>query len=284
MQQQPLPREIFASLAAAPGQVLVMRHEFTWVPIHWHDYYEFVYVLDGSGTHHCNGTDELLSPGHAMLLGPTDFHGYSCRSGQALRCYNLAVDPQFLEQQLEDQGSVDVAGDGSGSAWTVPDLSAAAPLLDQVWEESTSAAPGATRMIEALLTAVMIIFLRRVRGESPEAPADSDADLRRALFFVEQHFREPLTLSRVAEQAHLSPNHFSERFHAFTGSTFQTYLQQRRLRFARSLLRSSDLRVTEAARAAGFGDASHFARAYRQQFGAPPSADRQSPGRHRPVR
>jgi AraC-like DNA-binding protein/mannose-6-phosphate isomerase-like protein (cupin superfamily) len=264
-----LPRQIFDRLAASPGRVLVMRHEFGRVPTHWHDYYEFVYVTGGHGTHHCNGQDEEISTGTAILLGPTDFHGYSCPAGSTIQCYNLAIDPYFLEGHLAGLAS---EHQWSG-VWTTSDLSDSAALLDQIWTESTSALPGSTQLVESLLLCVLI-KLARLQPATEEPARKPDPNLRQALYYVERHFREPLTLAQVAERAHLSANHFSERFHAVTGTTFQTYLQQRRLRFARSLLRSSELSVAEAARAAGLQDPSHFARAYRQLFGSPPSIDR----------
>lgn len=268
--QQPLPREIFDRLTAAPGQVLVMRHEFASVPVHWHDYYEFVYVLDGQATHHHNGRDETVSAGSAMLLSPTDFHGYSSGSGGSLRCFNIAIDPGFAEDQLAAM----IVDERIGRSWSVSDLTAAEPLFQQLWSESISTGRGREQMIESLLTCLLIIFARALPGEPAADAITTDAAMRSAVFFIERRFREPLTLREAAERAHLSPNHFSERFHAFTGTTFQTYLQHRRLRFARSLMRSSDLPVAGAARAAGIGDPSHFARAYRQFFGVSPSMDR----------
>ncbi|ETK32863.1 helix-turn-helix transcriptional regulator [Microbispora sp. ATCC PTA-5024] len=69
----------------------------------------------------------------------------------------------------------------------------------------------------------------------------------------------------------VSPNYFSERFRDHTGSSFQVYLQERRLRFARSLLASTSLSVTEVCHAAGFNTLSHFRRAYRRRYGSAPS-------------
>ena len=58
------------------------------------------------------------------------------------------------------------------------------------------------------------------------------AHLRRALRYVERHFREPLTLAQVAAVAHLSPHWFSEQFRRATGESFQSFLKRRRLQFA----------------------------------------------------
>jgi AraC-like DNA-binding protein len=81
-------------------------------------------------------------------------------------------------------------------------------------------------------------------------------------------------LADVAQHAHLSPNYASERFRQLAGEPFQTYLQSRRLRFARSLLDSTNLDVTEICHASGFNNLSHFGRAYRRRYGEAPSRTR----------
>jgi AraC-like DNA-binding protein len=96
------------------------------------------------------------------------------------------------------------------------------------------------------------------------------------VLYVDRHFREPISLAAAAARAHLSPNYFSERFRDFTGQPFQVYLQERRLRVARSLLASTKLSVTEVCHAAGFNSLSHFGRAFRRRYGVPPSARRDS--------
>jgi len=136
-----------------------------------------------------------------------------------------------------------------------------------------------------VLISIFVAFARRLvdRQAAPgatsgvEQPVSHGAEpdpLRGALSYVDRHFREPLTLAQVAAQSHLSPNYFSERFHQLTGMPFQTYLQQARLRFARSLLRSTRISVTDAALASGFNGVSHFGRAYRARYGRAPSIDR----------
>ena len=129
--------------------------------------------------------------------------------------------------------------------------------------------------MQALLRCILIEFARRC-APSPErdvraAAPSGDSAVRRAVLYGDHHFREPLSLADVAAQAHLSVNYFSDRFREVTGTSFQSYLQQRRLRFARSLLASTDLGVTEICHASGFNSLSHFGRAFRRAYGRTPS-------------
>jgi transcriptional regulator GlxA family with amidase domain len=132
---------------------------------------------------------------------------------------------------------------------------------------------GSAQVTEALVACLVVELARRRGVDDPRrerAPAAQD-DVRAAVLYVDRHFREPLTLAEVAAHAHLSPNYFSERFRHYTGTSFQTYLQECRLRFARSLLASTSLSVSEVCHAAGFNSLSHFGRAFRRRYGAPPS-------------
>jgi YesN/AraC family two-component response regulator len=58
---------------------------------------------------------------------------------------------------------------------------------------------------------------------------------------MQHHFRENLSLQDVARQVQLAPNYFSECFRKSVGVSYQYYLQELRISFARTLLRASAL-------------------------------------------
>ncbi len=259
--------------------VRIMHQQLGDVPVHWHDFYELVLVLAGTSRHVCNGAVREIRAGSALLLSPADFHGYTRTDDGPLSCYNVVIDPWLLDPHLAG-----LLGSGPlRSGWAVDDLTAARPDVDRLWREYADDRPGAGQMVDALVRCVLVEFARQVSREAPSgedgqpATTGPDAALRRALFYVDQHFRQPVTLQEVAAQAHLSANYFSERFHAYTGVSFQAYLLHRRLRFARSLLGATDVSITDACHAAGFNNVSHFGRAYRARYGHPPSATRKLP-------
>ena len=275
-----LERYTLATLPAPDAPVRIMHQRLRDVPVHWHDFYELVLVLEGRSRHVCNGDVREVGAGNALLLSPADFHGFQSVSDGELSCYNVVIDPWWLDPHLDALlGSVPAR-----SGWMVDDFTVARPDLDRLWREYHGGQPGADQLVDALLRCLLVEFARQVTREAPADPeplaesGTAEDPLRHAVFFVDQHFREALSLNDVAAQAHLSPNYFSERFHDYTGVSFQGYLLHRRLRFARSLLSSSDITVTEACHAAGFNNTSHFGRAYRTRYGHPPSATR--PAQH----
>jgi AraC-like DNA-binding protein/mannose-6-phosphate isomerase-like protein (cupin superfamily) len=258
--------------AGRPRTFAVQVPELGSVGVHWHDYYELGYVLAGRATHVVNGVAECVSPGSLFLLSPADFHALEPSGPAPLVVVNAVLHPQLVEQTLE---SVLPVGD-LGLPWRATAPPAVADDVRRVCEELSVRSTGWDVMVESALRAI-IVEIVRTSPEHGRAGADEvgatgpPADVRRALRYVERHFREPLTLAQVAAVAHLSPNWFSAQFRRATGESFQSYLKRRRLQFARALLDSTELGVTEVCHAAGFNDPSYFGRAYRARYGVPPS-------------
>jgi AraC-like DNA-binding protein len=245
----------------------VMRPQLRSVGVHWHDYYELSLVLAGVAEHVVNGEPRMIGPGSAFLLSPADFHAIRPTGEEPLTCYNTVIDPGVMERQLSTLGSPPI----DGFPWQTDDFADAEPDFRRLQGEFEEPRLGSARMTDALVTCLVVELGRRCRVDLEPDRTAAD-DLRGAVLYVDRHFREPISLAGAAARAHLSPNYFSERFRRYTGQPFQVYLQERRLRFARSLLASTGLSVTEVCHAAGFNNLSHFGRAYRRRYGVPPSA------------
>lgn len=94
--------------------------------------------------------------------------------------------------------------------------------------------------------------------------------------WIEQHLAEPLTLDQVANQAGLSPHHFSRLFTARMGRSVMAYVRARRLiRAAHRLVDEAGVPLIELAFDCGFDSQEAFTRAFRRLFGVTPGRFRQ---------
>jgi transcriptional regulator GlxA family with amidase domain len=93
---------------------------------------------------------------------------------------------------------------------------------------------------------------------------------------MESNIADPLPLPQLARIAGLSPRQLNRVFRQHLGETPQARYRRVRLERARNLLCNSALSLTEVALATGFASSSHFSRAYREEFGDPPSRYRSS--------
>ena len=71
----------------------------------------------------------------------------------------------------------------------------------------------------------------------------------------------------MAEEASISPNHFSSIFSQEMGITFIEYLIQKRMERAKQLLRTTQLRSSENAYQVGYRDPHYFSSTFRKTQG-----------------
>jgi AraC-like DNA-binding protein len=126
---------------------------------------------------------------------------------------------------------------------------------------------------DALLWPVLRRLLAEAQGEG--RPAAPPGKTGRAVItlkaYLDTHYREPLDSRRCCAVAGLSRSHLCQAFHAAIGLPPGQYLAHVRLQHAARLLRASPLNVAEVGRAVGFENPNYFTRAFRQQFGVPPT-------------
>ncbi|CAI6083676.1 helix-turn-helix transcriptional regulator [Cohnella sp. JJ-181] len=96
--------------------------------------------------------------------------------------------------------------------------------------------------------------------------------------YVETHLGDELTLDGLADFLHLHPNYLVKYFNQRFGMPPIRYVNRKRMERARLLLRTTDSSIKEIAAAVGYPDTNHFAKAFRRETSASPSAYRAAGG------
>src|SRR5262245_16872676 len=90
--------------------------------------------------------------------------------------------------------------------------------------------------------------------------------IARALWYIESHFAEEITLDDVAAVAGVSRYHLSRTFGLATGSGLMAYVRGRRLSEAAKALAAGAPDILGVALDWGYGSHEAFSRAFREQF------------------
>jgi AraC-like DNA-binding protein len=119
-------------------------------------------------------------------------------------------------------------------------------------------------------------LLKRFSPLSPSRAARSGGlapwQARRAEQLMLRDMAEGLQLSGVAQACELSIAHFSRSFHKTFGAPPYRWFQTRRIERAKSLLCETSHGLAEVALDCGFGDQSHFTKAFGRIVGVSPGA------------
>lgn len=126
----------------------------------------------------------------------------------------------------------------------------------------------------------LVVYHRRGGGQSQfstllELTPKSDR-IQTALTYARENLHKPLTVTDLADAAHLSPRQFSRAFHAETGQSPAKAIENLRVEAARNLMEQSRHPIDVVARQTGFSDRDHMRRAFLRAFGQPPQVLRRN--------
>lgn len=88
--------------------------------------------------------------------------------------------------------------------------------------------------------------------------------------YIEDHYRENLTLEDIADYIGMNPSYMSTYFKKETGENFKTYLTNQRMQEALRLLNSTTMKSYEIADAVGYKDVKQFREKFKETYGMSP--------------
>lgn len=115
-------------------------------------------------------------------------------------------------------------------------------------------------------------YLSGIRPRGSDNMRNMDSEVITAVMtYINNHYREELSLEDVAKFAGFSRYYFSRSFKRQTGYSFKDYLCQKRLQVAMDLLIRTNRSMRDVAIESGFGSVATFNRVFREKKGCTPT-------------
>ncbi|MBO7746676.1 response regulator transcription factor [Paenibacillus sp. MWE-103] len=102
-----------------------------------------------------------------------------------------------------------------------------------------------------------------------------NANMKRLLDYIHEHYAEPLNLTEMAKHFHFNPSYLSSYFSAHHNEGFVDYVHRVRLEKAEELLRAGEASISEISGLVGYSDHSYFCKVFKKHAGLSPSRYRQ---------
>ena len=110
-----------------------------------------------------------------------------------------------------------------------------------------------------------------LEGDDPGGKRDLIGE---AKAYMQENYAKYISLNDIAERFYVNPFYFSQLFKKKTGTTYQKYLTELRMKRAEVLLRDTDLKVYEICEQVGYTDTNYFSKLFERSTGRKPSAFR----------
>lgn len=95
--------------------------------------------------------------------------------------------------------------------------------------------------------------------------------LKPAIEYIYSHKNENVSLKKASDLCHISPSHFSRIFSKDVGQNYSSYLSFLKIEWAKQLLISTDLTISEVSDNLGFNESGYFIKIFKKHESITPS-------------
>jgi AraC-like DNA-binding protein len=281
---------VFADMAFPLA--LIRNDDHAPCPVHSHGFHELVLILAGRGRHVTDREEYPIEAGDVFLLRDDMAHGYA--NTERMTLYNILFDPHRLRLplvHLQDspgyQALFRVEPElrkhdrfRNRLRLSEEELAEAAGMIARLQEELGRQKPGYRFQACADLMD-LIGFLSRCYSRTVHPSARPPLRMGEVLSYIEQHYREPITVRQLTRIAGMSESTLLRTFRRVLGRSPIEHVIRVRILHASEWLQRGDSRVTEVAFECGFSDSNYFSRQFRKVMGSTPRAFRLRPAASR---
>lgn len=232
-------------------------------PMHLHTDLELVLLRKGAINLHLRGRTETLAPGDFALVLPNELHAYSTpEHSESFVCvFSSDYVPAFLYTLAGKRGERSVfAGTNILRA----------QIENAFFTDSSQSA----LELKAVFYAVCAQFLREIPlNESRCLETDI---LEKLIRYVEENFREDISMASAAQALGYNRSYLSRQFHQALNINFRSFINYQRVQYVFQQMRAGETNISELALSSGFQNLRSFNRAFKSLMGDTPRTCRKT--------
>ncbi len=258
--------------------------------LHSHgDFSELVIILEGSATHIVGNEKFQISKGDVFVISNDTVHGYEAAENFRLcnimfrmsevftKSYDLWNIPGFhalfvIEPYMTKDHSFQ-----SYLKLSISQLEELEMQLDKMINEYSKKLDGMKTLLLNTFT-LIALDLSRLYPVDLKIQKQPLLHLSKAVAYLERNYGNDITVEILANQANLSPRHFSRLFREIYKESPGSYLLNYRIQKAIELLDNKELSISEVAYQCGFNDSNYFSRQFHKNTGFAPREHRNRKG------
>lgn len=250
--------------------------------IHSHDYFELLYMVQGSCTQLVRSTTLDMQAGDFMILSPSVPHYVQILDDSSV-AINITIRRSTFERAFFSLFSDnDILSDYFAKVLygkdpdpyivfrTGQDYTVMQQVFDLMYEYQHSMAYSRQALNNGISN--LFIYLLRYHQENAYTGANAAGQhtfVLPLLQYIQAHC-ETVTLEELSDVFHYQASHVSREIKKSTGMTFSEIKQRLRLQRAVKLLDTTTLSYSHISDLLGYADTSHFYKQFRQYYGSTP--------------
>ena len=267
-----------------PAEPQVLLRYVTWAQyseewvskLHTHSCAELFFIMSGSGVFQVWQDRFPVALNDLVVINAAIPHTETSQHGSPMEYVVLGVEGLDTMTDITGCALLHLAGEQE----------AVTTCLRMMVQEIRAGQPGCAEICQSLLNVILHRLRRRedfaMHSSAPGPCGSQTCDLVKR--YIDNHFKENLTLDQLAKMFHISKFHLAHTFQQTFHISPISYLIVRRIQESRFLLRETDHSISHIAQVLGFSSLSYFSQSFRRLEGISPNEYRKLNKRGQEVR
>jgi AraC-like DNA-binding protein len=235
---------------------------------HCHEFFEIIYVVQGSGRYVVEGNECRLEKNTMMIFRPNEYHYVDLVSDRPYERYVLHFEKSFFAGVSEELVSVfEKAPGGIKSFRCAKDIPLSALSIFERIDSLSSLPEAQAQIMIKHLVCELLVLLSLADPHTVER--ENDPLGARVIKYLNDNISSPVSLDELAKNFYVSKYYLCRAFKAHNGISIVGYLNSKRAMLAKEMIENGETAASAAYRV-GFGDYSSFYRAYKKALGQSP--------------
>ena len=244
-------------------------YEADWHSIaHTHYFSELFFILEGRGQFLIEDGIYPVAPNDLIIVKPNVFHTEASVESTPLKYIVLGIDGLDLTPTSSDNEDVLFC---ITNLYDIRDTILF--YLQQMLSEAEHKQPGHEALCQNFIENLIIILNRHPKFSTTLVPSNVKksshlcASVHR---YIDNHYKEDITLDSIVEVVHSSKYHIIHTFTEEYGVSPIKYLISKRISESCRLLESTDISLSSLSRILGFSSPSYFSQAFKKEMNCTP--------------
>ena len=236
---------------------------------HTHNHMELFYIVGGKGQFRIQDQLYPVNINNLVIINPNVTHTEVSLNAQPLEYIVLGIEGVELATSDNSNGQFNILDHFE----SVEISSCLRNILREMEQKNT----GYEDVCQAYMEILIIRLMRNTALAVPTEPQTVSGNRQCAAVkrYIDLHFKEPLTLEQLAEDAHMNKYYLSHAFKREYGTSPINYMITKRIEESKYLLAETDLSMSQIAQLLGFSSLSYFSQVFRRTQAVSPMEYRQ---------
>lgn len=246
---------------------------------HYHDFNKIIFFISGHITYFIEGKAYGLKPWDILFVSSSEVHKCVIDPSVMYERIVIWINPGFLENHSEECSlftCFDHAGERNRNVLRLDNavLNDVKMLLPRLEDACRNSGFGQTILKNSIFMHVLVLLTRELLGKGDAKDVHDtviDENIQNVLNYINTNICADLSIESLADRFYLNRYHLMHKFKQQTGYSVHSYILQKRLMKADTLIKSG-IPAGQACEESGFNDYSSFVRAFKKMFGLPPKS------------